>query len=87
MNCDTMTGAPPSLRSAILGSPSARAARGRATTVTRDPTAIPHGSSTATSPAPPLASRSPGAETVAGQEEAGAAVEGDGEGEEEDGEA
>ena len=84
MNCDTITGAPPSLRAAILGSPSAR---GRATTVTRDPTAIPHGSSTATSPAPPLASRSPGAETVAGQEEAGAAVEGDGEGEEEDGEA
>jgi len=80
MNCDTITGAPPSLRAAILGSPSARAAPGRATIVTRDPTAIPHGSSTASTPAPPQASRSPGAETVTGQEEAEAAADGDGDG-------
>lgn len=79
MNCDTMTGgAAPSLAPATSG----RAARGRATTVRRDPTAIPHGRSTAT-PAP-LASWSLGAETVAGQEAEAAAV-GDGEGAEDGG--
>jgi hypothetical protein len=52
---------------------------GRATTVTRDPTAIPHGSSTATGV---LASRSVGTETVAGQD---AEADGEGEGEEEAG--
>jgi hypothetical protein len=79
MNCDTMTGgAAPSPAPATSG----RAARGRATTVRRDPTAIPHGRSTAT-PAP-LASWSLGAETVAGQE-AEAAADGDGEGAEDGG--
>jgi hypothetical protein len=51
---------------------------GRATTVTRDPTAIPHGSSTATGV---LASRSVGTETVAGQD---AEADGEGEGAEEE---
>jgi hypothetical protein len=72
MNCDTM----------FRGSPSARAGRGPATTVMRDPATILQGSSTAT----PLASRISGAtETVTGNE-AAAVEDGDGEGEE-DGEA
>ena len=65
MNCDAA--AAPSL---LLG---------LAKIVTRDPTAIPHGSSTATGVLP--ANRSFGTETVAGQEDAGA--DGDGEEEEE----
>lgn len=79
MNCDTMTGgATPSPAPATSG----RAARGRATIVRRDPTAIPHGRSTAT-PAP-LASWSLRAETAAGQE-AEANADGDGEGAEDGG--
>jgi hypothetical protein len=55
----------------------------RATTITRDPTAIPHGCSTATGvPAvvAPLVSLSVGTEKVAGQD---VEADGDGEGEEE----